>query len=56
MDELLKALEWYVKRLTDIYKVDRETAYKALAESLLQSSILERVYMDACYVLENRKA
>jgi len=52
MEELLKALEEYIERLVKFYNIDRETALKVITESLQQSSVFEKLYTDACYVVE----
>lgn len=52
MEELMEQLEWYITQLSNYYKVDEETACKALAESLRQTKVNEPLYMDACYVIE----
>jgi hypothetical protein len=53
-EKLLKSLQWYTNTLKTKYNVDDETIYNALAESLQQESVLEKLYMDACYIIENK--
>lgn len=52
MEELLKALEEYIEGLVKFHNIDRETALKAITESLQLSSVFEKLYTNARYVVE----